>query len=78
MNKNWKDVSTKSDRKKGIAVYADKKGDIHVRYPKAPKWAQRVAMDIWRDMEEGGPVTRKGTRDIVRGMWAYMIATASR
>lgn len=73
--RKWKEITAGDERQKGLRVYVhDITGDIRVIYPKAPKWAQRAAMDIWRDIEEGGPVTKKGTRDIVCGTWAYMIA----
>jgi hypothetical protein len=39
----------------------------------APKWAQRAAMLIYRDMESGAP-TKKGIKTIVRGLWAAIIA----
>jgi hypothetical protein len=75
----WKEETTKSDRKKGLKVFVHKDtGEIKVRYPKAPKWAQRAAMAIYNDILEGGEVTPKGVKDCVRGTWAYMIAKAAR
>lgn len=55
------------------------KGDMvrHV-YPKAPRWAQAVAMQIWKDIESGGMPTRKGIKDCVKGQWAKMIAEGAR
>jgi hypothetical protein len=73
----WKEVTCKSERKKGLVVFVSDDGYIKVRYPKAPKWAQRAAMTIYNDIQECGEVLPKGVKDCVRGTWAYMIAKAS-
>jgi hypothetical protein len=49
--------------------------DIKVVYPKAPKWAQKIAMQIYEDGKRGFP-NEKGVNEIVRGLWAAMIAEA--
>jgi hypothetical protein len=51
--------------------------DIKVVYPKAPVWAQEVALWIWQD-NQSAPVTRKGIKDCVLGQWAKMIAEAAK
>lgn len=61
-----------------VKVYTNEKGDIKCIYPTAPKWAQKVAFEIWKDIEESGPVTKKGVRTIVKGTWAKMIYEASK
>jgi hypothetical protein len=77
LNKNWKRVE--KDENKFLKVYVHKKtGSIHVIYPKAPKWAQKVAEEIWEDIKEGGMPTESGVKDIVRGLWARMISEAAK
>lgn len=44
-----------------------------IKDPIAPKWAQRAAVLIYRDMKSGPP-TEKGVKTIVRGLWAAIIA----
>ena len=58
-------------------VYENSKGEIRVVYPKAPQWAQLAAMNIWNDAERNGFPTKKGTKDIVRGLWAKFISGAT-
>jgi hypothetical protein len=71
MNKNWKRMKDES----GSQVYVHRKtGNIKVIYPKAPKWAQRAALRVFRDLQKGGEPTEKGIRNIVKGTWAYLIA----
>ena len=68
---NWERVDKDE---KYLKVYVHKKsGNIRVVYPRAPKWAQRAALKIYRDLEYGLP-TQKGVKDIVLGLWAKMIA----
>jgi hypothetical protein len=75
----WKEKTSKAERKKGLIVLVNEDtGDIKVRYPKAPKWAQKAAMEIYNDIQECGEVLPKGVKDCVRGTWAYMIAKAAR
>ena len=73
--KNWKRIVEGENPLYKVYVHR-KTGNIRVIYPKAPKWAQDAAMSIYRDLEEGGMPTEKGVRDIVRGLWAAMIARA--
>lgn len=76
-NKNWKRVD--KDETPYIKTYEHVvTGAIRVAYPKGPMWAQKVAMTIWRDATHNGLPTRKGTKDIVRGYWAKMIAEAAK
>ena len=75
MSKVWKRV-TKGENK-FLTVLVSNEGEIRVRYPKAPKWAQKVAYEIWKDNQEG-EVTREGVNTIVKGLWAKMIAEAAR
>jgi hypothetical protein len=75
----WRETTRKSERKKGLIVLVNEDtGDIKVLYPKTPKWAQKAAMAIYKDIQEYGEVTPKGVKDCVRGSWAYMIAKAAR
>jgi len=48
-----------------------------IKDPIAPKWAQRAAVLIYRDMKSGPP-TEKGVKTIVRGLWAAIIAREAR
>lgn len=57
-----------------VKTCENSRGDINVIYPKAPKWAQKAAMKIWNDMEDYGKPTRKGTKDVVKGLWAKIIS----
>lgn len=61
-----------------VKVYENSKGDIKCIYPKAPKWAQKIALAIYKDVEKNGPVTKKGVKDIVKGQWAKMISEAAK
>jgi hypothetical protein len=70
----WKLVEDRNFTK----TYENSKGDIRVVYPKAPRWARKAAMKIWRDAEKNGFPTQKGTRDIVKGLWAKFIADAAK
>ncbi len=74
----WKEVFDKRDSRRGLRVYVHEvSGDIHVDYPKnVPEWAQKAALAIYRDLEDGGMPTKKGVPDIVKRMWGYMIAKA--
>jgi len=73
--KNWKRVEKENPY---LKVYVnDKTGDIRVIYPKVPKWAQKAAMLIYRDVKQGAP-TEKGVKNIVCGMWAKMIEMSSK
>jgi hypothetical protein len=74
----WKEITSKSEREKGLKILVNDDGDIKVLYPKAPKWAQRVALAIYEDLQDGGVPTPKGVKTCVRGTWAYMIAKAAR
>lgn len=69
-----KEITTDNDRAKGLRVFVFRSGNIIVKYPKAPKWAQDAAMAVWRDLQEGGLVTKKGVKSVVCGQWAWMIA----
>ena len=71
--KGWKLVEVDNF----VKVY-ELNGSFRCVYPKAPKWAQEVAVRIWKDMMRGGPPTKKGVKDIVRGQWAKMISEAAR
>ena len=74
--KNWQRIE--KDESPFLKVYVHKKsGNLKIIYPKAPKWAQDVAESIYRDAEEGGMPTEKGVKDVVRGLWAAMIAKAA-
>jgi len=73
--KNWTRI-TKGENPY-LKVYGNKKGDIRVIYPKAPKWAQKAALLIYADLKNGEP-TEKGVKDIVRGLWAKMIAESAK
>ena len=53
-------------------------GDIRCVYPKAPKWAQKVAFQIWKDTQSAGEPTAKGVKNIVKGQWAKMISEAAK
>jgi hypothetical protein len=73
--KNWQRIE--KGENPFLRVYVHKKsGNIKISYPKAPKWAQDVAELIYRDIEEGGMPTKKGVKDVVRGLWAAMIVEA--
>jgi hypothetical protein len=69
MKNKWKLIEVEDY----VKVYEDAKGNIKCVYPKAPKWAQKAAFQIWADQEKNGPVTKKGVRDIVQGTWAKII-----
>ena len=56
-----------------VKIYEDDKGNIRCVYPKAPKWAQEIALKIYKDACEGMP-TKKGVKNIVRGRWAKIIS----
>jgi hypothetical protein len=56
----------------------EKYRDIRVVYPKAPSWAQEVALWIWQDQATNGPPTKKGVKDCVMGQWARMISEAAK
>lgn len=60
-----------------VKVY-ERNGNFRCVYPKAPKWAQKAAVRIWKDLQRGGPPTKKGVKDIVRGQWAKIIYEASK
>lgn len=47
--------------------------NIKCIYPKASKWAQKIALEIYYDAELNGFPTEKGKKDIVQGLWAKMI-----
>lgn len=74
IKKTWKQV-TKGENK-FLKVFVSTKGDVNVVYPTAPKWAQKVAYEIWKDAQS--MPTRKGVKDIVKGLWAKMISEAAR
>jgi phage terminase small subunit len=73
----WVRSKSKKDNKY-LKVFTNDDGDIKVIYPKAPKWAQRVAFEIWKDVEKGGQPTKNGVKDVVKGLWAKMIYEASK
>ena len=73
--KNWTRIERNTPY---VKVYEHvKTGAIKIVYPKAPKWAQKAAMLIYLD-NKGGPVTEKGVKDIVLGLWAKIIFEASK
>ena len=77
LNKKWKRID-KNETPHCKTYEHVITGDIQVIYPKAPKWAQKIAMTIWRDAHHNGLPTKKGTKDIVRGFWAKMIVEAAK
>lgn len=75
MSKNWNEIKDKRDACLGLKVFVhDTTGAIKVIYPKAPKWASRAALRIYRDLEKGGMPTKKGISDIVKKTWGWIIA----
>ena len=77
MKKYKKWTIIKKECSHGRKVFISDEGDIRVTYSKAPKWAQKAAMEIYRDGQEGFP-TEKGIATIVRKFWARIIADAAK
>jgi hypothetical protein len=74
--KKWTRIKDKKENKY-LKVYESDQGDYKIIYPKAPKWAQKVAYEIWKDANNGVPY-KKGVKTIVKGLWAKMIAEAAK
>ena len=74
----WREIFDKRDKALGLRVFIhDVTGNIRVVYPKnVPAWAQKAALQIFQDIENGGVPTNKGVRDVVKKGWGYLIAKA--